>query len=145
MAHINHIVSMVEDTEDLADSPSSSHHDDQPSPPHPPPPTGNNSLALFQPPPPSNPHSPIPYPPLNTPLGSPTHVDDSIKGEKYKGVVVYAYNYDDDDDDDDQPDTNDEYGFLDMEFMSRVCLIVLIIQKLLLMWRFLKVLIVLLS
>ncbi|CAI9269774.1 unnamed protein product [Lactuca saligna] len=99
MAHINHIVSMVEDTEDIADSPSGSPHDDQPSPLPPPPPTGNNFLALFQPPPPSNPHSPITYPPLNTPLGSLTHVDDSIKGEKDKGVVVYAYNYDDDDDD----------------------------------------------
>ncbi|CAI9303683.1 unnamed protein product [Lactuca saligna] len=53
--------SMVEDTKDIFDSPSSSHHNDQALVLLPPSPTSNNPPALFQPPPPSNPPPTIPF------------------------------------------------------------------------------------
>ncbi|CAI9280250.1 unnamed protein product [Lactuca saligna] len=90
---IKRILFMVDDTEDIIDSPSHSHHDDHPPPLTPP--IGNIPQALFQPLPPLNPPPPIPPAPINTPPKSPL------------GSLPH-------------PNTDYDEGFLDMNFMSRV-------------------------
>ncbi|CAH1448396.1 unnamed protein product [Lactuca virosa] len=77
VADIKCIVSMVDSTEEVADSPFGYPHDDHQL--SPPPRASNNPHTPFQPPFPSNHPSLIPSPPLDTPLVSPQHIDDAKK------------------------------------------------------------------
>lgn len=113
---------MVEDIEYMVDYPYGSHYDDQ----SPPPPTSNNPPTPFQPPPLSYLPSSTPSPPHNTcpssTPGSSPPADDVKKGENDKAIMVHADHFEDIDD---QPDidTDDEEGFMDMDFMSRAVLL----------------------